>query len=97
VRAGKTFSYGADGPKGLLQGKKVLIFVAAGGSYSKGSPAAALDFVEPYLRAVLGFVGLTDLTFVNAENISKVMRGQVQLDEHLAPVREKVRDLVAVS
>lgn len=97
TRAGKTFAYGSDGPKGLLQGKKALIVVAAGGSYVKDSPAAALNFVEPYLRAIFGFIGVSDLNFVIAENMSKVMSGQVELDTHLAPVRERVKELVTVS
>jgi FMN-dependent NADH-azoreductase len=94
VRAGKTFSYTSEGPKGLLQGKKALVFVAAGGSYEKDSPAAAMNFVEPYLRTIFGFVGITDLTFVAAENMSKVMSGKVDLEQHLAPVRERLKELV---
>ena len=68
VRAGKTFSYGASGPKGLLSGKKVFVLTSRGGAYTPGTPLAEFDFQEPYLRRLLGFVGLTDVTFIHAEN-----------------------------
>ncbi len=68
LRAGETFTYSEAGPKGLLDGKRVIVIESRGGLYSEG-PAAALDFQEPYLRHLLGFVGLTDVTFVRAEKI----------------------------
>lgn len=70
ARRGRTFRYSEKGPEGLLQGKKVFVLAARGGIYSNGAPAAALDFQEPYLRAVLGFLGLTDVTFVHLEGLS---------------------------
>ncbi|TCQ95395.1 NAD(P)H-dependent oxidoreductase [Neorhizobium sp. JUb45] len=64
MRAQRTFSYASGAPEGLLSAdKKVVVMVASGGVYTEG-PAKAMDFVEPYLRAVLGFIGLTDVTFV---------------------------------
>src|SRR6476469_4323472 len=68
LRAGETFSYSAAGPKGLLGGKRVIVIESRGGLYSEG-PAVAVDFQEPYLRHLLGFMGLTDVTFVRAEKI----------------------------
>ena len=68
VVAGKTFRYGANGPEGLAKGKKAVAIISRGGIYSAG-PAAALDFQESYLRGVLGFIGITDVTFVRAEKI----------------------------
>ena len=68
LRAGETFSYSAAGPKGLLTGKRVIVVETRGGLYSEG-PAQALDFQEPYLRHLLGFVGITDVTFVRAVKI----------------------------
>jgi FMN-dependent NADH-azoreductase len=69
ARRGRTFSYTEKGPEGLLKGKKVYVLTARGGVYSNGAPAAAFDFQEPYLRAALGFLGLTDVTFVHFEGI----------------------------
>jgi FMN-dependent NADH-azoreductase len=68
LRAGETFRYSEAGPEGLLTGKKVIVVESRGGLYSDG-PAQAIDFQEPYLRQLLGFVGLTDVTFVHAEKL----------------------------
>jgi FMN-dependent NADH-azoreductase len=69
VRAGRTFRYGAAGAEGLLRGKRVFIIASRGGIYTEG-PAKSMDFHEPYLRAVLGFIGLTDISFVYAEGLA---------------------------
>ncbi|HVH01508.1 MAG TPA: FMN-dependent NADH-azoreductase [Amaricoccus sp.] len=68
LRAGETFRYSEAGPKGLLGGKRVIVVESRGGLYSEG-PAQAVDFQEPYLRHLLGFIGLSDVTFVRAEKI----------------------------
>jgi FMN-dependent NADH-azoreductase len=68
--AGKTFQYTAAGPEGLAGGKRVIIASSRGGVYSHGAPAAAMDFQEPYLRAVLGFLGVTDIEFIRAEGVA---------------------------
>jgi len=65
TRAGKTFSYGDTGPKGLIPSdKRVLVIVTRGGVYGEGSPA---DFQVPYLRHMLAFIGLTHITVVEAD------------------------------
>jgi FMN-dependent NADH-azoreductase len=68
VRMGKTFSYGTNGSQGLLENKKVIVITARGGAYQKGTPREKHDFQEPWLRHILGFIGLTDVTFIHAEN-----------------------------
>ena len=68
ARAGRTFSYGKDGPKGLLTGKEVYIVLASGGVYSEG-PAVQLDHAIPYLRTALGFIGLTDIEVIRVEGV----------------------------
>jgi len=68
VRVGKTVAYGSNGPTGLLGNRKVVVITARGGAYEKGSPRESFDFQEPYLRHIFGFVGLTDVTFIHAEN-----------------------------
>lgn len=95
ARVGKTFSYGADGVKGLLQGKKATVLVASGGVYEVGTPAGAMNFVEPYLRTVLGFLGVKDVTFVTASGASQVRMGTVDRETFLKPSLEKVRKLAA--
>lgn len=66
VRAGKTFAYGSSGPVGLVRGKRAIVITASGGFYSEG-PRKASDFVEPYLRGVLGFIGIEDVQSVRVE------------------------------
>lgn len=65
-RAGRTFSYGANGPEGLVKGKRVYVVIASGGVYSEG-PAAAVDFVGPYVKHVLAFNGMTDIEIIRVE------------------------------
>jgi len=69
ARAGKTFSYGADGPKGLVTGKKVYLVIASGGVYSSG-PAASFDHATPYLKTALGFLGMTDVEVIRIEGVA---------------------------
>jgi FMN-dependent NADH-azoreductase len=68
--AGKTFRYSEAGPEGLAGGKRVIVASSRGGIYTAGSPAAAMDFQEPYLRAMFGFLGVSDLEFVRAEGVA---------------------------
>jgi FMN-dependent NADH-azoreductase len=65
VRAGKTFSYEGGHPKGLLRNKKLTVITASGGDYSAG-PAKSMDFLEPYLRTIMNFIGVTDISFIKA-------------------------------
>ena len=69
ARAGRTFQYTATGPVGLATGKKAYIFTASGGVYSEGA-GAAYDYLSTYLRTALGFIGITDITFVQAEGVA---------------------------
>ena len=91
VRVGKTFLYGANGPTGLLEGKKATLLIASGGTYENGSALAAFNFVTPYLRTLFGFLGVTDVTFIAAEGTSKLMSGQIDPQVFLAPSIEKVQ------
>ncbi|HRI17116.1 MAG TPA: NAD(P)H-dependent oxidoreductase, partial [Burkholderiaceae bacterium] len=65
-RARATFEYTADGPRGLLTGKKVYVVLTRGGRYRD----TAKDSQVPYLRTVLGFLGMTDVEFVYAEGLA---------------------------
>ncbi|HEY4935066.1 MAG TPA: NAD(P)H-dependent oxidoreductase [Puia sp.] len=66
VRAGLTFRYADGFPEGLIKNKKVYLAIASGGVYSEG-PMKSYDFTEPYLRAALSFIGLTDITTFRVE------------------------------
>ena len=61
------FRYTDKGPEGLIRDKKMVIVTSRGGDYSPGSPSAAFDYQEPYLRTVFGLCGLKDITFINAQ------------------------------
>ena len=72
VREGRTFAFTESGVAPLVPpGKKVFVFSARGGSYPAGSPLQALDHQEPYLRDLLGVIGLTDVEFIHAERQSE--------------------------
>jgi FMN-dependent NADH-azoreductase len=67
ARAGRTFRYTEKGPVGLLTGKKVFIVTARGGFYAGDGAMKNYDFHEPYLRTVLGFLGLDTISFIYVE------------------------------
>jgi FMN-dependent NADH-azoreductase len=95
VRRGRTFVYSEGGPQGLLQGKKATILVASGGVYESGTPAGALNFVDPYLKMIFGFIGVTDVTFVTASGAAQVMTGTVDRETFLKPTLERIRSIAA--
>ncbi|ATF85597.1 FMN-dependent NADH-azoreductase [Burkholderia gladioli] len=66
ARAGVTFRYTANGPEGLVTGKKVFVVSARGGKYL-GTPN---DTQTPYLKTFLGFLGMTDVSFIHAEGLN---------------------------
>jgi FMN-dependent NADH-azoreductase len=63
--AGKTFQYTAEGPQGLAGGRRAIVVYASGGVHD-----GATDFVEPYLRQVLGFIGISDVTVLRVEGVA---------------------------
>ncbi|MGE5157969.1 MAG: FMN-dependent NADH-azoreductase [Gemmatimonas sp.] len=67
--AGKTFKYSPQGPEGLAGHKRVIIAISRGGYYGPGTPAAALEHLESYLRGVFGFIGVTKLEFISADGV----------------------------
>lgn len=69
ARVGRTFQYTENGPKGLLTGKQVFVLVASGGDYTSG-PYSVMDHLTGYLKTVLGFVGLSQVTFVQCPNMA---------------------------
>jgi len=86
ARAGRTFSYTEQGPRGLLTNKKAVLVLARNGIYSDG-PMRAMDFQEPYLRAILGFIGITDVHVVRVEGLAF---GQEAVQRAMTKAREEV-------
>ncbi|MEM8903518.1 MAG: NAD(P)H-dependent oxidoreductase [Actinomycetota bacterium] len=87
-RAGRTFQYSEDGPKGLITGTRAVIVTASGGTEVEGEA----DFAVPYLRFVLGFLGITDVHVVAASQ--QMLRGEVAVVEAREAI-ERVLPLAA--
>lgn len=88
--AGRTFRYTPDGPLGLVGGKKVVIASTRGGVYSEGDAATVMDHQEAYLRAALGFIGVTDVTIIRAEGMNMSDRR----DRAIASADDQIHELL---
>lgn len=84
-RVGMTFRYTENGPIGLLEGKRAIILIASGGT-AVGSP---IDFATPYLKQVMAFIGITDVTFVAADALGR------NAEEKRAEASSKIQALAA--
>jgi FMN-dependent NADH-azoreductase len=93
VRHGKTFSIGEKGYAGLAGGRKATFIVASGGVYLPGSPAAGYDLETPYLKAVFGFIGITDVQVVLGGGTTALAQGKVQESDFLKPLLEETKAL----
>ncbi|MFA5915352.1 MAG: FMN-dependent NADH-azoreductase [Burkholderiales bacterium] len=90
ARPGRTYCRSANGPEGLLKGKKAVIVVARGGVYAEG-PMQPFDFQESYLRAVLGFIGITDLHVVRVEGVGM---GEEALRKAAVSAKAQAKDIL---
>jgi FMN-dependent NADH-azoreductase len=91
ARVGETFAYVDGAPKGLLQGKRATFLVATGGAYGAGTAMASFNHVEPYLRSVFGFLGVTDTNFLSAGGAAALMYGQIDRATFFQPHVEAIR------
>jgi FMN-dependent NADH-azoreductase len=91
ARSGRSFSYGENGPKGLVTGKKVYIVLASGGIYSEGA-AVQMDHAVPYLKSVLGFMGMTDVEVIRIEGVGM---GADATETALAKASRRVDEIAA--
>jgi FMN-dependent NADH-azoreductase len=85
ARARKTFKYTENGPVGLLEGKKAYVVIASGGTPS----GSEIDFATPYVRHVLGFLGIHDVSFVAADQLMAAG------DEKIAAAKETIESFAA--
>src|SRR3984957_15184078 len=90
ARLGRTFSYADGTPKGLLTGKKATFVIATGGIYDAQTQMSSFNFVEPYLRSVFGFLGVTDATFLTTGGTAVLNYGQDR-SAFLAPHLQSVQ------
>ena len=91
ARAGLTFKYSEAGPEGLATGKKVYIVLAAAGVYSDG-PAAGLNHATPYLKTVLGFMGMTDVEVIYVEGLAF---GPEAVEKAMTAANDRIAGLAA--
>ncbi|QSX37063.1 FMN-dependent NADH-azoreductase [Shewanella sedimentimangrovi] len=86
ARAGVTFTYTEQGPVGLIQGKKAIVITTRGGVHKD----AASDHVVPYLKTVLGFIGISEVEVVYAEALNM---GQEASEQGLSQARNAMAAL----
>ena len=92
AQGGKTFKYTENGPVGLLGDKTVILALSRGGIYSTSEAGRAMEFQESYLKAVFGFMGVTDVRVVRAEGMDM---GAESRERGLAQAREDIEALAA--
>jgi FMN-dependent NADH-azoreductase len=97
VRVGRTFAVDESGYKGLIGGKKATVILSSGGVYRPGSPAAPYNLQEPWIRTILGFIGITDIEFVVADGLSEIEMGKRNREEYLKPIREQIQQKAALA
>jgi len=85
ARAGKTFRYTEHGPEGLVKGKKIYVADASGSVFSEGV-WQPYDFIGPYLKVMLGFLGMTDITIVRVEGVGIPGLKEHALDKAIASI-----------
>src|ERR1700678_2114816 len=90
-RVNKTFSYATGTPVGLLTGKKATVIIASDGNYDEGTAMASYNFVEPYLRTLFGFLGITDVTVLAAGGASALNYGKIDRETFFQPHVETIR------
>lgn len=86
VRAGWTFEFTAEGPVGLVTEMKAYLAIASGGIYSEG-PLKANDFTEMYMKTILGFIGITDVSVVRVEGVAVSERRRTALEHAVESIR----------
>lgn len=93
ARAGRTFAFVDGRPVGQLKGKKATFLIASGGVYGPGSAMASYNFVEPYLRTIFGFLGVTEVQTYAAGGAAALNHGQVDRQTFLHPHLSAVQAL----
>lgn len=84
TRAGVTFQYTENGPKGLLSGKNAIVVIATG-----GTPVGSdYDYATPYIKHILGFIGITNVTVIAADSLMQNMHEKIdQAEQQIAQLQ----------
>lgn len=89
VLPGVTFKMNGSAFEGLLKNKRAFVITASGGNYDQ-PPMSKMDFLEPYLRSVFGFLGVTDISFVKVQGHDAAIVAREQ-ENALTKIREYVK------
>jgi FMN-dependent NADH-azoreductase len=87
----RTFTYGPNGPQGLVHNKRVIIVSTRGGKLAGQPYESVIDHQEAYLRAILNFIGVTDITFVRAEGLG------LSPESRVASIDVALREIAAIA
>ncbi len=92
TKAGRTIRFGPNGPEGTVPARRAVVISARGSDYRPGTPTAPLDLQEPYLRLILGFLGIDEVVVVNVDR-----QGPSYPDaaDHVAEARARLVELAA--
>jgi FMN-dependent NADH-azoreductase len=96
VRIGRTFAVDANGFRGLVSGKKIIVITARGGNFRPGTSFAAYDHQEPYLKTIFGFMGITDVQFIHADRLNPITSDQETRTQSIIEAQTAIKE-VAVS
>jgi FMN-dependent NADH-azoreductase len=90
IRVGRTFAYDNGAPEGLLKNKQAQFLIATGATYDPGTAMESFNFVEPYIRTIFGFIGVTDTKFLTAGGTAALRYGKIDRDSFLKPHFDKI-------
>ncbi len=91
VRVGETFRYGEQGPVGLVTGKEATFIASSGSVYGPEAASLSLNFVEPYLRVIFGFLGVKDVDFLAAGGAATLLSGGIDREQFFKPHLDAIR------
>jgi FMN-dependent NADH-azoreductase len=97
VHFGETLIVGPSGPKGALGGKRATFVIAAGRLYGPRSPYASMNYIEPWLRSLFGYLGVEEMQFLVADGAADILNGKIDREAFLALHIEAVEALFAAA
>jgi FMN-dependent NADH-azoreductase len=93
TKAGRTIGFGPDGPVGLVTARRAVVVISRGSDYRPGTPTEALDMQGPYLRLILGFLGIAEVAIVTVDRQGP---SYTDADQHVAKARVELESLAVL-
>lgn len=98
VRIGRTFNVDAnDGFSGLVNGRQIIVITARGGNFRPGTPFAAYDHQEPYLKTIFGFMGITDVEFIHADRLNPITSDEATRTQSIAEAQAAIKEVAVLN